>query len=194
MSDLAEIEERLRAKGLRTSPVRFIDEVLAAIDDVRSSDAASPFLREFTSAERDALSLVGVDLSPRRPGDPDPLVDTAAVFAGLLDAALTVTEAAGRLRVSTGRIRQRLDERTLYGVKLTGQWRLLTFQFTEAGLVPGVDVVLQALRPGLHPVALWTWFTRPYPDLEVDDEPVGPRQWLVSGGDPHVAAAIAADL
>lgn len=86
----------------------------------------------------------------------------------------------------------------MYGVKvgLGGRraWRLPRFQFTESGLVPGLDHVLRRLPEDLHPVALYRWLTTPHPDLVVDDEPATPFEWLTAGHDPEAAAELAAEL
>jgi hypothetical protein len=95
------------------------------------------------------------------------------------------------LGVDDSRVRQRLAERTLYGIKLRSGWRLPLFQFDDGQAVPGIDVVFPCLDPGLHPVAVYQWFTTPAPDLLLDDQPVSPRDWLRAGASTTEVAAFA---
>jgi excisionase family DNA binding protein len=136
------------------------------------------------------------DLSVREAG-PDPLAGTAAKYVALLASALTTREAAGVLEVGESRIRQRLREGTLYGVKAGRKNRLPAFQFEGGGEVPGIAKVLARIDRSVHPVAVLNWFLLPNPDLYLDEDearPVSPRHWLLSGSDPEVPAHLAEDL
>ena len=117
-------------------------------------------------------------------------------FASLIGDAYTVQQAAQLLSVNPSRIRQRLTARppTLYGIKDGGAWRIPEFQFHGRQLTKGIDRVTPKLPADLSPVAVVRWFTLPNPDLEVDDGAVSPLQWLRAGGDPKVAAELAAGL
>ncbi len=91
------------------------------------------------------------------------------------------------------RVRQRLRNRSLYGLKTGGEWRLPAFQFTRAGLVPGIDRVFPRLPKSLSPVAVHRWFHTPSPDLEETEEQgraLTPLQWLLAGNDPDVVAQL----
>jgi excisionase family DNA binding protein len=112
----------------------------------------------------------------------------------MLDGALSVADAAKRLRVDRSRIRQLLSNSSLYGIKLRGEWRLPAFQFSKRGTVPGVQHVLRELPDDLHPVEVLEWFSNPDPDLEVGETSVSPLDWLRSGGDPERVSAVARDL
>ena len=121
----------------------------------------------------------------------------ASAFQELRDASLSVDEAAARLRVNTSRVRQRLGERSLYGLKDGNTWLLPAFQFRPKGLVPGVGVVVRSMPPDISPVAAAQWFTSPNPDLctrDEDERPLTPLQWLLGGHPPEAAAALAAAL
>jgi hypothetical protein len=121
----------------------------------------------------------------------------ASAFQELRDASLTVDEAAVRLRVNTSRVRQRLGERSLYGLKDGNTWLLPAFQFRPKGLVPGVGVVVRSLPPDISPLAAAQWFTSPNPDLctrDEDERPLTPLQWLLGGHPPEAAAELAAAL
>jgi excisionase family DNA binding protein len=109
--------------------------------------------------------------------------DTDVAMVRLLVGALTVADAAERLGVAESRVRQRLNERSLYGVKVGRAWRLPLFQFTDAGDVPNIGPVLAALPEEIHPLAVEGWITTPKPDLWLDG-PTSPRRWLLAGGDP----------
>src|SRR6266705_29015 len=79
------------------------------------------------------------------------LVDAqaAAAYQHLRATSLGVDEAARRLGVNPSRVRQRLAERSLYGLKDGSTWMLPAFQFLADGLVPGVDVVVKRLPAGI---------------------------------------------
>jgi hypothetical protein len=145
-----------------------------------------------TEPERALLAEGGFDA--RRPRGAPSSVRVAAEYAALLGDALTAGEAARRLGVDESRIRQRLGEGSLYGVKLRGGWRLPRFQFGRKGIVPGIDVVLMRAPRDLHPIELYTWLSTPDVDLELAGRAVSPLEWLKTGGDPRRAADLAADL
>jgi hypothetical protein len=99
--------------------------------------------------------------------------------------------------VNDSRVRQRLAERALYGIKAGDEWRLPAFQFARAGLVPGIDRVFPRLPKGLNPVAIYRWFHMLNPDLEGragQGVALTPLQWLQTGNDPDVVAELAAGL
>lgn len=56
--------------------------------------------------------------------------------------------------------------------------------------MPGLDAVVAALAPTLHPVAVSRWFTTPNADL-LGDAAVSPIDWLVAGAAPEPVAALA---
>jgi len=95
------------------------------------------------------------------------------------------------------RIRQRLADRSLYGLKDGNAWLLPAFQFGSNALVPGVSVVVRRLPPDIGVLAAARWFSRPNPDLctrDDDERPLTPRQWLLGGNPPEEAAELAAAL
>src|SRR5215211_6208125 len=193
-------EKELRDRGIQRSPDdiaeearRFVFYVLSGMPTGRW--APDPGI-EFTEEEIVALKEGGLDLSPREVG-PDPLARTAAKYAALLASALTTGEAAEVLGVGESRIRQRLREGTLYGMKSGRENRLPAFQFEGAKEVPRIAEVLERMDRSLHPVAVLNWFTLPNPDLYLDEEearPVSPRYWLLSGGDPEVPGRLVEEL
>ncbi len=93
---------------------------------------------------------------------------------------LSVAQAARKLGIDESRMRHRLSERSLYGIKVRGTCGLPAFQFSADATMPGIEQVLPRVPADLHPVALLNWFTLPKPDLVVGEEetPVSPRDWL----------------
>jgi hypothetical protein len=111
----------------------------------------------------------------------------------LLDTSLTTAQAAKYLKVDPSRIRQRLRERSLYGIEYDGEKRLPRFQFERHKVVPGLAQVLAELPVQLSPLDVAEWFLSPNPDLELDDGsvPVSPREWLLSGRAVQSVVALA---
>lgn len=186
----------LKRAGIRLPVEAFEQMVVEAAEQMLARARPVDASRALPSAEAEALARGGLDLSPCRGGADDPLARTAAEYAALLASSLSVPEAAARLGVKGSRVRQRLAERTLYGIRLRAGWRLPRFQFAAGGLVPGLDRVLPRLDPELHPVELLAWLTTPNPDLAAgpDEAPLAPLDWLRSGRPPGSVAALAAEL
>lgn len=194
-------EKELRDRGIRRSgeeveedALRFASQIVASLPTGRW--VAEP-AGEFSPTEAEVLEGGGLDLSPPVAGEPAPLARTAARYAAMLATALTTREAAGLLGTGESRVRQRLKDGTLYGVKARRENRLPAFQFEGGGEVPGVGGVLRHVDRSVHPVALLNWFTLPSPDLHLDEEEEGavsPREWLLSGGDPGVLVPLAEEL
>jgi len=122
---------------------------------------------------------------------------TAAEYEHLRATSLSAEEAARRLDVNASRVRQRLAERSLYGIKDGKAWILPAFQFRAEGEVPGLDAVVRRLPPEIGAVAVARWFGSPNPDLCTRDDqerPLTPLQWLLAGNPPEAAAELAAAL
>lgn len=175
---LVDIEgERLKLRFLRTA---------APEDEAKA----------LTEAEQMALARGGVtsvsDVEARLAH-----ARAAAEYQGLCATSLSVEEAAVRLDVNPSRIRQRLAERSLFGLKDGNAWLLPAFQFQRAGLVSGVDAVFKRLPSDISPLAVARWFGIPNPDLATRDHeetPLTPLQWLQSGNSHETAAELAAAL
>lgn len=119
---------------------------------------------------------------------------TALRAAHLLAEAYTVKQAAALLDRNPSRIRQRIADRTLYGVQVHGEWRLPRFQFRDGAVVPGLDQVVRHLPEFLQPLAVENFLTRPSVDLDTGEGPVSPVDWLASGGDFATVAELAEQL
>jgi hypothetical protein len=184
------LEAVLAKAGLRVDPDRFLSLVE---DAARRLTPAHPDPDDyFTAEQREALREVGLDLSPLREDEPDARARAVAEEAVLYDSALTVTEAANTIGVDTSRVRHRLLAGRLMGWKDRGGWRLPAWQFTENGVLPGLERVLAAL-PGDQPALVVAAFmTTPQEDLLARARAVAPRDWLAAGGDPQRVADLAA--
>lgn len=122
---------------------------------------------------------------------------TAASYGQVVESSLSVEEASERLAVNASRVRQRLADRSLYGIKTAGTWHLPAFQFLKRGLVPGIEAVLKALPSDVNVLAVVRWFETPNADLctrDDDERPLTPLEWLAGGYVPDAAAALASEL
>ena len=178
--------------GLRVDPQEFLTLVE---DAARRLSPADPDPADYFSAEqRKALTHVGLDLTPRRGREVDHRARAVAAQAVLRESALTVPQAAAAIGVDPSRVRHRLGAGQLCGWKERGGWRLPAWQFTNAGVVPGLDAVLAAVPDDQPPLVVAAFMTNPQQDLPMDGEPGTPRQWLLAGGDPLPVAHLAAML
>jgi excisionase family DNA binding protein len=194
-------EKQLRDRGIRRSGDEVEEDArrfaLGIVASLPTGRWVTEPAKEFSPEESRVLEEGGLDLSPPTAEEPDPLARTAARYAALLATALTTREAAGLLGTGESRVRQRLKEKTLYGVKAGRENRLPAFQFEGGKEVPGIGEVLRHVDRSVHPVALSNWFTLPNPDLHLDEEEeraVSPREWLLSGGAPGVLVPHAEEL
>lgn len=150
-----------------------------------------------SEAELEALEQVGLSTKPwTADAARDPLAKTIVDYMALLETSLSTSEAAAILNVDVSRIRQRIRERTLFGIEYEGQWRLPRFQFERTKVLPGLAEVLSALPSEINSLDVVTWFLRPNVDLEVNEEgvPVSPRTWLLLGRSPRTIAQLARHL
>ena len=153
--------------------------------------------RDLTAAETAALRAVGAfkDETPIGP-DHDPLIRSQAQYMALLEESLSAAQAAKLLSVDVSRIRQRLRERSLFGIENEGNWRLPRFQFERRRAIPGLAQVLKALPEDLFPLDVADWLVLPDADLQLDTDaaPLSPRDWLLSGRPVETVIAVARDL
>jgi len=193
-------EKELRDRGIQRSPEDIAEEAIRfafhVISEMPTGRWVTDPSKEFSEEEIMVLEEGGLNLSPQEAG-PDPLARTVAKYVALLASALTTKEAAEVLEVGESRVRQRLGEGTLYGLKAGRENRLPAFQFEGGKEVPGIAEVLKPIDRSLHPVAVLNWFMLPNPDLFLDKEearPVSPRYWLLSGGDTEILVHLAEEL
>jgi hypothetical protein len=184
---LDEISERLQVgpSALLTELANVAAQMPAGAD--RPSAA-------LTAGERDALARAGSLVEELPPVSDLASVRTALRTAQLETESLSVKQAADLLRVSEGRVRQRLTEGTLLGTKSGGSWHVPRFQFGDEGELPGWDRLAAALPRHAHPLSVARFLDTPDEDLDVDGEAVSPRNWLAQGGDADAVMALAAAL
>ena len=182
----AALRKLFRASAVALLANRPLREVAAA------GSASSAGVSE---GELTALRKVGLATEPWVGDDTnDPLTRTIVDYMALIETSVTTTRAAAMLGVDASRIRQRLRERTLFGVEYEGEWRLPRFQFERKKALPGLNVVLPALPPDINPLDAAVWFLEPNVDLEIGTAPTSPRAWLLRGGSPAAVAALAQHL
>lgn len=188
-------EAYLHAHGIEVAP-EILDRMVRTAVERLAETVRGPTREELTRAEASVLEDGSFDLSARELGSKDPVAQAAAVHAALLETGLTTRQAAETLDVHPSRIRQRLRDRTLYGIRADSRWRIPTFQFEGDRLVPGAGEVFSEIDPDLHPAAVYRWFTSSSPDLhdEEHDEDLSPRQWLVTGRPVEPVVQLARDL
>lgn len=123
-------------------------------------------------------------------------LSTVADMVGQISQALTTDQVAELLDVDPTRVRHRLRERALYTLspKTGRSHRFPRWQFTGAETVPHLKAVLTVLPVDLHPLEVSGFFLTAQDTLELDSEPVSPRDWLVSGGDPGPVVELAAQV
>jgi hypothetical protein len=168
--DATRLYEEARQHLLKNEPLR--------------SESGESAARTLSAGELDALKAVGLTPAPFEEGSArDPLTRSITDYMALLETSYSTSQAASYLKVDASRIRQRLREHSLFGIDYDGEKRLPRFQFERAKVVPGMREVLAALPEGLNPVDVAEWFLSPNPDLEIDAQemPLSPREWLLKG-------------
>ena len=161
----------LYAHGIEASPEALDSMMKEAVQRLQRTLYRQDSRADLTEAEAKALERGGFVLDARTEGSQDPLAQTVAEFAALLQSSLSTSDAAARLGVDASRVRQRLVSRppSLLGIRIGNGWYIPEFQFDGDRLLPGIGEVVARLDPELHPVALYRWFTTPNPDLAADE-------------------------
>ena len=145
-----------------------------------------------TAGEADALQSVGLSTAKwTGAAASDPLMRSIGDYMALLETSLTTAEAARYLKVDVSRIRQRLRERSLFGIDYDGERRLPRFQFERKQVLPGLREVISALPDGRNPLDVAQWFLSPNPDLECENSELSPRNWLLKGGSVDAVVRLA---
>jgi len=185
---------RLAAVGSRLKAD--FEDVLQALEEVARAVPAGVEDQEGQLSEHDQATLreAGLLRSPTASRATRASARAAVRYAQLLGTGLSVKEAAARLNVTEGRIRQRLGERSLYGFQSKQGWCLPEFQFSVNGELPGLKKVLTALPVDLHPLSVEGFFVQPKAELVADDEPVSVVDWLAAGRDVARVAELARDV
>ena len=136
-----------------------------------------------SETEHSVLERVGLSTEYPQGAVLDPREQSIAEYMALLETSLSTADVARALEVDPSRVRQRLRERSLYGLDYDGEKRLPRFQFHGRRVLPGLREVLAALPEQLNPLDVAQWFLAPNADLEIDSEnlPLSPRAWLLRG-------------
>lgn len=151
------------------------------------TDAEAAVLAEHSGVDASAAARLG---DSRRVA-----VERARVEFDLLRRSFTAHDIAVKWGVDDSRIRHRVRNRALYGVRLGRTLRLPGWQFDDdLRPLPGLPALLAALPDGMHPREVEGFMTTRQDDLQVRGRSVSPREWLLTGGDPGQVTAHAADL
>lgn len=189
----------LHAHGLMVEPKDLAEALRSAVEALPRAYVV-PGREGLTADEAEVARSGGLDPTPRprnlSAGSADALAEGVVRHAKLIDTGFTTRDAAAHLGVSDARIRQRIDEGTLFALRHGRSWRLPAFQFVPGGELPGWADVCRALPPDVSPVALARWLTLPHPDLVVGDDelPTAPLDWLIDGRPPGRVATLADEL
>ncbi len=195
---LSETDLYFQARGLRTTAPKSLDASMRRALDTMRAVLYGPTVEDLTSPEQNTLRSAGLDLNERT--TPDPLLETAAKYAAILESSLTPTDAAQRMAISPGRLRQLIADRSVYSIRLEGRRFVPIFQFQSpegTRLVPNIGQVNRALTPDLHPVEVLNWYTTPSADLYIPSQPrasVSPLDWLKGGGNMETLRHLAAHI
>lgn len=122
------------------------------------------------------------------------LASAAKLRTQIVDSALTVSAAARLLGVNGSRIRQRLADHSIYGVKRDKKWRIPAWQFDDKGMLSGIDEVNRHIDHDVDVVELHGFLHSPNIDLVVNGERISPLVWLRAGLDAEPVGQIAATL
>lgn len=154
-----------------------LDEIAHAVQPVAQIGAQSAALYDAAGfAERpDAFGVA---------------IDRAVAMDLLTRSALTVNLAAARLGVTTGRVRQRVSDRSLWAFKANNRILLPSEQFIGDSLIPGIDKVIPATSKDLPPLSMLGLLTTAQEGLLVDGQQVSIVDWLAGGGDTASALEI----
>lgn len=98
-----------------------------------------------------------------------------------LEGALTLNELQLVLRSTELSIKSMCMERKLLSIQVDDMELFPLFQFHNDLTIPEWKFVLNAIRPDVHPLALYRFMTLPSCDLVLEGENVSPRNWLISG-------------
>ncbi|WCB36921.1 hypothetical protein [Gordonia polyisoprenivorans] len=162
--------------------VPVVDLLLALTDAVSTNPAWAP--SRAMSADQEAVLLAAGSFVDEMPLAAERASTTALRRIGtLLASALSTDDAAARLGVTAGWVRQRLSHRTLLSVKVGTAHRLPVFQFAGDGELPGWGRVAPAFPITAHPIAVAWFMQNPHPDLSAAGESMAPSDWLSGGGD-----------
>lgn len=170
----------------------------AAASYIRSHPATIPITNAFSEQEEGFLrngGAVGLG-SDEHTAVTENVAIIAQEFAQMLATSYTQKEVAKLLRVSTSRVRQRIDHGTLYAINGPAGRVCPRFQFADNSTIPRLEDVLSVINSKAHPVAVYRFFVTASPDLESDilNKALSPRDWLLTGHSPDPVILLAKEL
>ena len=156
---------------------RFVDVVQKTLSAAEDAGVESSTEQQLTP-EQVALFRSGFGPSPI-----DPQAKAVLEMAAMQATALTLEQAATVFEASVAEVQEWVDEGSLYGIKVAGEWLLPIFQLDGQGRpIPHVGEVLPHLDRAIHPVGILHWFTEPNPDLACEEThyaSLSPKTWLM---------------
>ena len=200
----ATFQAALRAHGI-TASTNELAEFVAESVEAMEKGALVPAASELPESEIEVLRGGGLEVFEGAGAEDDPIARASAAYSALLATGFTIKDVARALQRNESRIRQRLLQRTIYGIRRSRGWLLPRFQFrvekkgtdhVVTGMVPGIEQVFPLLDPELHPVSVWRWFTSPNTELveEQSAQALSPRDWLLAGHELMPVMNLARDL
>ena len=117
-------------------------------------------------------------------------------YAQMVSTALSQKDTAECLEVSARRVRQRINQGSLYALESQHGRVCPRFQFNGASTLPGLEKVLQTIGGDAHPVVMQRFFLQANRDLvsEVTGQTLSPRDWLIACHDVEVVCRLASDI
>ncbi|WP_375263678.1 hypothetical protein [Palleronia sp.] len=144
--------------------------------------------QRLSPVEHDLLVQLGFG----RPDVESDILEALAFQEQLVGGALTLAETSRLTGLEEADLRERLEEGRLLGVWCDGHhWRVLAFQVTLKGLLPGLNEILGRVPDDNDPLGLYAFFTTPQPTLLRQGRMVTPVEWLTAGADPAVVVDLA---
>lgn len=186
MSELSDLLERT---GYPVSA----EDVLEALADVlpRRNEVAD----DLSAADRAYLEEFSV-LTPATDEETARLLARRAALATAEVArSLDRGQVGERLGVSPSRVSHRHAAGGLFAFRVGPAKTLYPdWQFTPDGTIPGLNHVVEALPGGVPAALVRRFMTEPDDALELGNESVSPKEWLLQGGEVLRVVALAATL
>lgn len=175
---ISELTDLLERTGYPVSA----EDVLEALADVlpRRDEVAD----DLSAADRAYLEEFS-GLSPASDEEVARLVARRAALATAEVArSLDRAEVGERIGVSPSRVSHRHTAGALFAFRIGPSKTLYPdWQFTVDGTIPGLREIVEVLPAGVPAALVRRFMTEPDGALELGDEAVAPRDWLLEGGD-----------
>lgn len=189
MSSVSEILDRHQAGISDADVAAELDAALSAAEDPGAASLSADeiaYLREHGGRSAGEVIDAWDPQQARRQQSQA----VARRVADTIATSVTIAEAAERLRVDRSRISHRLKQGTLWGFTMASGRRLPRWQFTDTGLLPGLERLVASIPADVHPLSIDAFMRAPRAELDQQ----APLLYLASGGDPRIVAELLADL